>query len=89
MTGAACGAGNAYPSGAPDFTSGFYGGSPCFLFVSYNKTRSNKMKRDIDKIEEVCQNQAFLTKLVEIGKQDKIRQFRHNWTGLETWIFQK
>jgi len=27
MTGAACGAGNAYPSGAPDFTSGFYRGS--------------------------------------------------------------
>jgi len=23
MTGAACGAGNAYPSGAPDLTSGF------------------------------------------------------------------
>jgi len=29
MTGAACGAGNAYPSGAPDFTSGFYKGSCC------------------------------------------------------------
>jgi len=27
MTGAACGAGNAYPSGAPDFTSGFHRGS--------------------------------------------------------------
>jgi len=24
MTGAACGEGNAYPSGAPDFTSGFH-----------------------------------------------------------------
>jgi len=29
MTGAACGAGNAYPSGAPDFTSGFHIGSCC------------------------------------------------------------
>jgi len=29
MTGAACGAGNAYPSGAPDFTSGFHRGSCC------------------------------------------------------------
>jgi len=29
MTGAACGAGNAYPSGAPDFTCGFYKGSCC------------------------------------------------------------
>jgi len=29
MMGAACGAGNAYPSGAPDFTSGFHTGS-CF-----------------------------------------------------------
>jgi len=27
MTGAACGAGNAYSSGAPDFTSGFHRGS--------------------------------------------------------------
>jgi len=27
MTGSACGAGNAYPSGAHDFTSGFYRGS--------------------------------------------------------------
>jgi len=26
---AACGAGNAYPSGAPDFTSGFHRGSCC------------------------------------------------------------
>jgi len=29
MTGAACGAGNAYPSGTPDFTSGFHRGSYC------------------------------------------------------------
>jgi len=29
MTGTACGAGNAYPSGAPDFTSGFHRGSCC------------------------------------------------------------
>jgi len=29
MTGAACGAKNAYPSGAPDFTSGFDRGSCC------------------------------------------------------------
>jgi len=29
MTGAACGAGNAYPSGAPDCTSGFHKGSCC------------------------------------------------------------
>jgi len=29
MTGAAYGAGNAYPSGAPDFTSDFYRGSCC------------------------------------------------------------
>ena len=43
----------------------------------------------MDKIEEVCQNQTFWTKLDEIGKKDKIGQFRHNWTGLETWIFQK
>jgi len=29
MAGTACGAGNAYPSGAPDFTSGFNRGSCC------------------------------------------------------------
>jgi len=29
VTGAACGAGNASPSGAPDFTSGFHRGSCC------------------------------------------------------------
>jgi len=29
MTGASCRAGNAYPSGAPDFISGFYRGSCC------------------------------------------------------------
>jgi len=29
MTGAACGAGNAYPSAAPDFTFGFHRGSCC------------------------------------------------------------
>jgi len=29
MTGAACGAGNAYPSGAPDFPYGFHRGSCC------------------------------------------------------------
>jgi len=29
MTGAACGAGNAYPSTAPDFASGFHRGSCC------------------------------------------------------------
>jgi len=29
MTGAVCGAGNAYPSGARDFTSGFHRGSCC------------------------------------------------------------
>jgi len=29
MTGAACGAGNDYPSGAPDFISGFHRGSCC------------------------------------------------------------
>jgi len=29
MTDAACGARNAYPSGAPDFTSGFYRGTCC------------------------------------------------------------
>jgi len=29
MTGATCGAGNAYPSGAPDFTSDFHRGSCC------------------------------------------------------------
>jgi len=29
MTGAACGAGNAYPSGAPDFNFGFHRGSCC------------------------------------------------------------
>jgi len=29
MAGAACGAGNAYPSRAPDFTSGFHRGSRC------------------------------------------------------------
>ena len=33
----------------------------------------------MDKIEEVCQNQTFWTKLDEIGKK------RQNWTGLETW----
>jgi len=39
MTGAACGAGNSYPSETPDFTSGFYRSSrfmclSCFVFVS-------------------------------------------------------
>jgi len=29
MTGTACGAGNAYPSGAPDLTCGFHRGSCC------------------------------------------------------------
>jgi len=29
MTDAECGAGNAYPSGAPDFISGFYRDSSC------------------------------------------------------------
>jgi len=29
MTGTECGAGNAYPSGTPDFTSGFHRGSCC------------------------------------------------------------
>jgi len=29
MTGAACGAEDAYPSGAPDFTSGFHRSSCC------------------------------------------------------------
>jgi len=29
MTGAACGAGNVYPSGAPDFISGFHRSSCC------------------------------------------------------------
>jgi len=29
ITGTACGAGIAYPSGAPDFTSGVHGGSCC------------------------------------------------------------
>jgi len=29
MTGDACGAGNAYPSGTPAFTSGFHRGSCC------------------------------------------------------------
>jgi len=29
VTGTACGEGNAYPSGAPDFTSGFHRGSCC------------------------------------------------------------
>jgi len=32
MTGVACGAGNAYPSGAPDFTSDFHRGSCCAVF---------------------------------------------------------
>jgi len=31
MTGAACGAGNAYPSGAHYFTSGFHRGSCCLV----------------------------------------------------------
>ena len=37
MTGAACGAGNAYPSGAPDFSPVFYGirgvSFPMYVFV--------------------------------------------------------
>jgi len=32
MTGAACGAGNAYLFGAPNFTSGFHRGSCCPVF---------------------------------------------------------
>ena len=35
-TGAVYGAGNAYPSGAPDFTPGFKWSSCCFLFIIYN-----------------------------------------------------
>ena len=31
MTGASCRAGNAYPSGAPDFTPGFLWGTCCFF----------------------------------------------------------
>jgi len=34
MTGAACGVGNAYPSGAPDFTSGFIEVHVVLSFVS-------------------------------------------------------
>jgi len=34
MTGAACGAGNAYPSEAPNFTSGFHRGYVDLSFVS-------------------------------------------------------
>jgi len=34
MTGAACGAANAYPSGVTDFTSGFHRGSCCPVIVS-------------------------------------------------------
>jgi len=34
MTGAACGAGNAYLFGAPDFTSGFHRGSCPVICVS-------------------------------------------------------
>jgi len=35
MTDAACGAGDAYPSGVPDFTSGFHRGSCCpVIYVS-------------------------------------------------------
>jgi len=34
MTGAACGAGNAYPYGAPDFTSDFHRGSCPVICVS-------------------------------------------------------
>jgi len=36
MTGAACGAGNAYLSGAPDFNSGFHRSPGCpVICVSY------------------------------------------------------
>jgi len=35
MTGAACGAGNAYPSRAPDFNSGFHRGSCCPVIWVY------------------------------------------------------
>jgi len=34
MTGDACGAGNAYPSGTPDFTSDFHRGLCVLSFVS-------------------------------------------------------
>jgi len=34
MTGTACGAGNAYPSGDPDFTSDFYRG-PCCPVINF------------------------------------------------------
>jgi len=35
LTGAACGLGNAYPSGAPDSMSGFHRGSCCpVIFLS-------------------------------------------------------
>jgi len=35
MTRAACGAGNAYPSGAPGFTSGFHRG-PCCSVICFS-----------------------------------------------------
>ena len=35
MTGAACGAEHAYPSGAPDVTTGFYSGSCCPFYMCF------------------------------------------------------
>jgi len=35
MTGVACGAGKAYPSGTPDCTSGFYSGSCCLVICFF------------------------------------------------------
>jgi len=35
MTGVVCGAENAYPSGTPDFTSGFHRGSCCLVIYVF------------------------------------------------------
>ena len=35
MTGAACGAEHAYPSGAPDVATGFYSGSCCPFYMFF------------------------------------------------------
>jgi len=43
MTGAACGSGNAYPSGAPGFISGFHRGS-CFPVSNKGNNQNSKDK---------------------------------------------
>jgi len=55
MTGAACGAGNTYPSGAPDFTSSFHRGSCCPVICVSSLTIAAKSGAHARKIDRRVQ----------------------------------